>query len=291
VASVGLQGQLANFTLPSGNSLSFHPAERSRAYEVGFKSTWLDERLRLNASLFRQRFSNLTIYIPHIFYNDVVPGITPAPGPGGAPGSYVPTVFDFTNSVDALVQGFDIDTAFQVTPNWNVSAQMSYAHGQTQGTQVTCNIGPNSQPVFNTGNLISLCPGGSSSRLPLWNMTLQSEYTHPVVEGAMDGFIRALATYYPENKYAEPGLTVTNYALLNFYAGVRSHDGAWEASVFVRNALNKAVATDISPAEANLNGSLTQSFASLIHPTGYFETLTTNPREVGVNVHYAWGSR
>jgi iron complex outermembrane receptor protein len=291
VTSAGLQGQAATLVLPNGNSLTLHPSETSRAYEVGFKSTWLDERLRLNVSLFRQRFHNLTIYLPHIFYNDVVPGITPAPGPGGPPGSYVPTIFDITASVDALVQGFDIDTAFQVTPEWNISAQMSYAHGQTEGSQVPCNIGPSSQPVFNTANLISLCPGASSSRLPLWNMTLQSEYAHPVVEGAMDGFIRALATYYPENKYAEPNLVVPNYALLNFYAGVRSHDGAWEASVFVRNALNKAVATDISPAEANLNQSLSTSFPQLIHPTGYFETLTTNPREVGVNVHYAWGSR
>jgi iron complex outermembrane receptor protein len=292
VASVGIQGQLANFTLPGGNSLSFHPGERSRAYEVGFKSTWLDDRLRLNVSLFRQHFHNLTIYLPHIFYNDVVPGLTPsATAEGAAPGTYVPTIFDFTATVDALVQGFDVDTAFQVTPNWNVSAQMSYASGQTQGSQVPCNIGPSGAPVFNTGALISLCPGASSSRLPLWSMTLQSEYTHPVIEGQMDGFIRALASVYPENKYAEPHYAVPNYALVNFYAGIRSHDGAWEASVFVRNALNKAVATDISPAEANLSQSLAQAFPQLNRPSGYFETLTTPPREVGINIHYSWGSR
>jgi iron complex outermembrane receptor protein len=291
VASVGIQGELANFTLPDGRSLSFHPAERSISYEIGFKSTWFDGRWRLNASIFRQRFTNFTLYTPNVFYNNVTPPSVPAAAPGGPAGSYVPTIFDFTTSVDALVKGFDIDTAFQVTPNWNISAQMSYGDGKVQGSTVPCNVGPATQPVFNTGNLISLCPGGSASRLPFWNATFQTEYTHPVRENA-DGFLRILATYYPENKNrAEPNFTVPNYATLNMYAGVRSHDGAWEASIFARNLLNTAVATDISTAETNLNASLATAFPQLIHNTGYFQTITTPAREVGINVHYAWGSR
>jgi iron complex outermembrane receptor protein len=140
-------------------------------------------------------------------------------------------------------------------------------------------------------NLVNLCPGGSSSRLPYWNMTVQSEYSHPVAND-MDGFVRVLATIYPENKNrVEPNFTVPNYSLLNMYAGVRSHDGAWEASIFARNLLNTTPTLDRSPVEANLDTSLGTSFASLIHPTGYFETQTQTPREVGVSVHYAWGSR
>src|SRR5581483_1370395 len=100
--------------------------------------------------LFRQRFHNLTIFIPGLVYNNVLPGGTPASGPGQA-GTYVPTNFDFTASVDALVQGFDIDTALQVTPEWNISAQMSYSDGKIQGSRVPCNVkdaGGNS--LFNT---------------------------------------------------------------------------------------------------------------------------------------------
>jgi iron complex outermembrane receptor protein len=284
VASVGIQGQLANFTLPDGSSLSFHPSETSRSYEVGYKSTWLDGRWRLNASMFRQRFHNFTLYVPNVSYNNVLPGAPLTPP--------VPTTFNFTTSVDALVQGFDVDTAFQITPNWSASAQLSYADGKVEGSQVPCNITDTSgNPVYNTGGLISLCPGGSASRLPLWNATFQSEYVHPVSDKA-DGFLRVLATYYPENKNrAEPNFTVDNYSLLNLYAGVRSHDGAWEVSLFARNALNVARATDISSVAANLNTSLSQFFPSLIHPSGYFQTSTTPPREVGINVHYAFGSR
>jgi iron complex outermembrane receptor protein len=287
VSTIGVQGLLADAVLPDGRSFSFHPAERSISYEIGFKSTWLDGRWRLNASMFRQRFTNFTLYTPNIVYNQIS-------NPAQAP---IPTIFDFTTSVNAIVKGFDIDTAFQVMPNWTISAQMSYADGKVQGSTVPCNITDAAgNPVFNTLNLISLCPGGSASRLPFWNATFQTEYDHPVTENA-DGFLRVLATYYPENKNrAEPNFTVPNYAQLNMYAGIRSHDGAWEASIFARNLLNTAVATDIAGAQTNLNASLTGfpnplNFASLVHPTGYFQTITTPPREVGINVHYAWGSR
>jgi iron complex outermembrane receptor protein len=290
-ASIGIQGQLANPPEPELQTLNFHPSERSRAYEVGFKSTWLGGRARLNAAFYRQRFTNLTIFIPGLVYNNVLPGQTPA-GAFGEPGAYVPTNFDFTASVDALVQGFDVDAAFQVTQNWNVSAQMSYSDGKVKGSQVPCNVDDAAgNPVFNTGNLISLCPGGSVSRLPFWNATFQSEYTQPVTD-QMDGFFRILATYYPQNKNrAEPNFTVPNYSLVNLYLGVRSHDGAWEASLFARNSFNARRALDISGAETNLTSSLATAFPDLIHPTGYFQTTLTPRREVGINVHYAWGSR
>jgi iron complex outermembrane receptor protein len=228
VTSIGITGALASSTDPVLHSLTFHPAERSRSYEVGFKSTWLDGRARLNASVFQQTFTNLTIFIPGISYYNTVGGAT--------------NNFNFTASVDAKVTGFDIDTAFQITPEWNVSAQMSYADGKVQGSLVPCNI-PGA--VLGPDNLISLCPGGSSSRLPLWNATFTSEYVHPVTD-SMDGFVRLLATYYPENKNrAEPNFTVDNYSLINFYVGMRSHDGAWEASIFARNAFNTQRATDV----------------------------------------------
>jgi iron complex outermembrane receptor protein len=241
---------------------------------VGFKSTWLDGRARLNASLFRQRFTNLTIYIPGISYFDTIGG--------------QPTSLGMTASVDALVQGFDVDTAFQVTPDWNISAQMSYSDGKVQGSEVPCNI-PGA--VLSPTNLISLCPGGSSSRLPYWNATFQSEYVRPVRDD-VDGFFRVLATVYPENKNrAEPDFTVPNYSLVNLYLGVRSHDGAWEASVFARNAFNAERALDVQTAQQDLNNNLGTAFPGLIHASGYYLTTMTPRREVGINVHYAFGSR
>jgi iron complex outermembrane receptor protein len=84
---------------------------------------------------------------------------------------------------------------------------------------------------------------------------------------------------------------VPNYSLVNLYLGVRSHDGAWEASVFARNAFNTERALDVQTAQQDLNNNLGTAFPSLIHASGYYLTTMTPRREVGINVHYAFGSR
>jgi iron complex outermembrane receptor protein len=280
VASVGIQGDLITSTDPQLEELSIHPSEHSRTYELGFKATLLDGRARLNGSIFQQRFHNLPILGGYVGY------LQQANNPASA------SNFQFTASVDALVKGFDVDGAFQITPTWSVSAQLSYADGAVEGSQVPCNLtNAAGVPVYNVGGIISFCPGGSASRLPYWNATFQTEYFHPITEN-VEGFVRGLATVFPQNKNrVEPDFTVDNYSLVNLYAGVRAHDGAWEASIFARNAFNAYRATDISPVQTNLNTSLSQFFPSLIHPTGYYLTQSTPRREVGVNLRYAWGSR
>jgi iron complex outermembrane receptor protein len=279
VASVGLQGAIANSPIPGLDTLSFHPSEKSKSYEIGFKSTWMDGRLRVNASAFRQKFNNLTIFVPGILYSNTVTD----------PASV--SVFNFTQSVDALVKGFDVDTAFQITPEWNIAAQVSYADGKVTGGEVPCNTFDGSgAPVFNTGGLVSLCPGGSSSRLPLWSLTVQTEYSRPITDN-VNGFVRGLLNYYPENKDVEPNFTAANYSLLNVYAGVRSADGAWEVSLFARNAFNTNKTLDISEVESNIDSALGTTFPQLIRPSGYFLTSMTPRREVGINLRYAFGSR
>jgi iron complex outermembrane receptor protein len=280
VASIGIQGDLAASADPQLRTLTFHPSEHTRAYEVGFKATFLAGRGRLNAALFRQHFENLTVFVPGVTYANTIP--TPPQN----------TNFDFTASVDAQVQGFDIDSALQITPRWNVAFQMSYADGKIQNSNVPCNLtNAAGEAVFNTDGLISLCPGGSSSRLPLWNASLQTEYVRPVSD-KVDGFVRGLVTYYPQNRNrAEPDFTVDQYSLANVYAGLRSHDGAWELSLFARNAFDTNRTLDVQSVQLNNNTQLGTTFPELVRPTGYYLTQSTPRREVGINVHYAWGSR
>jgi iron complex outermembrane receptor protein len=281
VTTAGLQGALATSTIPALVALNVHPAERSRTYEIGFKSTFLDGRARFNAAIYQQRFHNMPILTGPVAY-------LPDPANPNAPNN-----FKFTASVDALVRGFDLDGAYQITPEWNVSAQVAYADATVdKGSSSPCNITDASgKPVYNTGGIISLCPGGTASRLPLWNATFQSEYFHPVADN-VDGFVRGLATYYPENKdRVEPNFTIPAYSLINLYAGVRSHDGVWEVSLFMRNAFNAQRTLDVATVQENLNTSLGAVYSSLIRPSGYYETNVTPRREVGVNVRYAFGSR
>ena len=112
---------------------------------------------------------------------------------------------------------------------------------------------------------------------------------HPVADN-MDGFIRGLFNYYPQNKYVEPNFTAPSYSLLDLYLGLRSHDGAWEASIFTRNAFNTNKMLDRTPQTLTTSG-LAQFPTLNLTPT-YFGVLSNTPeREVGVSVRYAWGSR
>jgi iron complex outermembrane receptor protein len=284
--SPGIQGVIATSPPDAAlQALSNHPAERSRSYELGVKWTFLDGKARLNADIYRQRFSNFTMFVPNINY---------LTAPAGAPGSAQQN-FAFTQPVDTLVQGFEVDAALQVTREWNVGLLASYADSKVESGQVVCNtFDAAGNPTFNHAGLISFCPGGSASRLPYWNATLTSEYDHPVADN-MDGFVRGLFSFYPENKNRmEPNFTVPSYGLLNLFAGVRSQDGAWEVSLFAKNLLQNETVLDKSPTAANLNGLLIRGlgYAGAFPATsGYYATQVTPPREVGVNVRYAFGSR
>jgi iron complex outermembrane receptor protein len=269
-------------TDPLIQALVAHPAERSRSYELGFKWTFLDGRARINADVYRQRFTNFTIVTP---YTQIQ---------GGAP-------FNFTAPADALVKGIELDAAWQVTRDWNIGLLYSYSDGAIQGSLIPCNLTDASgAPVFNHPPL-SFCQGGTASRSPYWNATLTSEYVHPVMDGA-DGFVRMLFSYYPENKNrVEENFTVPSYGLLNLYLGMRSHDGAWEVTLFAKNALKNETVLDKSPVDYNLNSYLGIPAAQLGYGaylgsyfpanSGYFPTQVTPRREVGISVHYAWGSR
>ena len=99
---------------------------------------------------------------------------------------------------------------------------------------------------------------------------------------SLDGFVRALVNYYPQNKNrAEPDFTVPTYSLVNLYPGVRGRDGAWEASIFTRNAFKNQTTLDVATNQAVLNSPLSQFFSGLIHPSGYYRTQVTRASRGG----------
>jgi iron complex outermembrane receptor protein len=263
---------------PTLADLSVLTPEKSKSYEVGFKSTLWSGRARLNVALFRQKFKDLIIRTEPVLYLSAA-----------SPGRGTPGLFNFTTQVDALVEGADIDAALQLTPQWNVTASLSYADGRAQHAQIPCN-GP-----IPTGQFVRLCPYNSStSRDPLWNATVTSEYVRPIRDG-MDGFVRGLFNYYPKNPRRSPGadFLVQAYSLLNLYAGVRSQDGAWEVALFAKNALEtkKQLSLDAN-AFVPAGTPVTSLLGTPVSITsGYFGTNYTPRREVGVNVRYAFGSR
>ena len=192
----------------------------------------------------------------------------------------------------SLVNGVDLDSAFQFTRQWNFNLAASYSNGHLTGSSIPCSppSGGTTTAAFPPGTHIFLCPSHASvSQAPNLTVTPSSEYDYPVpiINGA-NAFLRGLYTFYGRNPHASLFYVTPSYGILDLYAGLRSADGAWEAALFAKNALNaqKILSTSLgNPAIAS--SSLATTFGS----SGYYNVALTPRQQFGVTATYSFGSR
>jgi iron complex outermembrane recepter protein len=272
-ASVGINNAADDPTL---NTLLQVKSETSVDYETGFKWTFLENRGRLNAAYFHQKFENF-IYggLPITYLSD-----------NGATTS--PAQFSFTSNPDAVLNGVTVDTGFKITRQWSVDLNGTYTNGHLTGSQVPCNPPGGTFPPTAPPPYIFLCGSDASiNQSPNFSSSLQSDYRQPITP-RLEGFLRGLYSYYGRNSNADQVYVAPAYGLLNVYLGLRSPDGAWEGSLFAKNALNAKPQLSSSvgtPAIDNLG--LSQQFGS----SGYFNTTIAPRQELGITFTYSFGSR
>ncbi|CAN7541680.1 TonB-dependent receptor [Phenylobacterium sp. LjRoot219] len=260
--------------------------EKSKSYEIGLKANFLDRRGQVNLALYRQKFNGL-IYrgLPTYYLSD-----------NGFTAPSVST-FQFTSNADAKVKGVDLDASFQATSRWRINGAVSYADGKIDNDFIPCNDGnfdgvpdaivPTVAGFQAAGERIALCRSNRSvSQSPKWNLSLQSEYLFPISD-RVDGYVRGLFTYYPDNPRDNETFTIDAYGLLNLYAGVRDAGGGWEVAVFAKNVTKTSQVISQESLQVQSQGGLGNYFG----PTGYYNVRYTPPRQVGLNVRYAFGSR
>jgi iron complex outermembrane receptor protein len=281
--------------------------EKSTSYELGFKASFLDHRATLNVSLYHQDFNGYIYRGPGVYYVNYT-FIE-------ATNTFSPTVsaFNFVSSVPVKVDGVEVEAGLRVNDRWSLGANFSWSNGRIRNGTVACNdVDRDGLPDIDAttptvaqidaaagaGNNVAQCSLNSrASMSPKWNATLRSEYDLPV-SAHTDGFLRGLLTYYPGYQQ-DPFNTlddVKGYALVNLFAGLRSHDGMWELSFFAKNLLNtRRILGQGGNGFGGGSGPLTttvQTFTGAINPQSsyYFATLN-QPRELGVNLRIALGSR
>lgn len=264
------------------------PSEKSTSYEIGFKSDFLDRRLRLNVSAFHQDFKNYIVSVTNIYvaYTDPATG---AQGPR--------LLSSLGTGVPAKVDGVEAELSFQASDRWTIDASVAYAKSKIKNGLLPCNnfpTPPASNAVItgaNGGETIGTCTVGySASRTSPLSFTLQSEYHVPVSPGA-DAFVRGFMRFNGKsaNDPANAIDNVSAYALANLYTGVRDPDGMWEISLFAKNlfdvnrVINRNPLVASAPVQIGRTGSQVNSTYRAIQ--------TLAPREFGVNVRIAFGSR
>jgi iron complex outermembrane receptor protein len=288
-------------------SFTYLPAETSQNYEIGLKSTFLENRLRLNATGYHQTFKNFPYKgsdnIYYVNYGATVSGGVVTVTPGVA-------VLSYAAPVPVEVNGVELDANYNITPAWSVGLLASYSLGKIKGGVVPCNdLNGDGKPDALTAppplatlqavvgaNNVSTCKVTQRSAFQApFSATAQSEFHMPLNDN-LEGYVRGLFTFLGDSQ-GDPTFgydQVKSYGLLNMFAGVRSSARGWEISLFAKNLLNVEKATSIgSPAQTNYQRLTLPSFTTVAATatSSYSVINSTPPREFGINLRYAFGSR
>jgi iron complex outermembrane recepter protein len=257
-------------------------SETSNSYELGFKSQWMDRRLRFNAAIYHQDFENFIGRFEDVPYNA---------------GSSVQSG-GFTYPGDAKVDGAEIELDYRVSDDWSVALSASVSDGKFDNARVPCRDSdfdgvPDNGIDPTLADFAANAPGqsvfycvvnDSISTLPPWSMTLQSEYNFPI--RTAQGYVRGLFTYYGENDNLGPAYVAESYGLLNLYVGARSDEAGWDISLWAKNVFDEETILNrgrFATFAGRLPDGVTPSFS-----TGYRSISYTRPREVGVTLRYAF---
>ncbi|MFT4027117.1 MAG: TonB-dependent receptor [Novosphingobium sp.] len=275
---IGFQGTAGTFLSQFLNM----PDETSKSFEIGFKSSWLDRRLRFNVAAFYQKFNNYALYVTTPIYTV------------SSDGSTLNSAFSFAAAVPATVKGFEAELSFAVSPNFSIGATVAFADSKGSGS-LPCDGGKTTAAdivaligAANVANQVATCAfNGPVSSAARWSGTVQAEYSHPL-GNLGEGFLRGFVNWKGDapGDYVNPNDQVSAYALADLYAGVRSSNNAWEASLFVKNLFNtkRVLSRGSAPSATADTYSTTATY-------NYIGISTTDPREVGVALRFSFGSR
>jgi len=194
-------------------------------YEVGWKTSWLEDRLRFNGALFYQEWNDFQY---SILGPNGLTEVTNAPG-------------------DAEIKGLEMDISWAVTDGLGITAGIAIIDAELAG--------PYCQNLFN-GAAVSAdpCPvdgGGTEepaapegTKLPVtpdFKGNITGRYQFAL--GALDAHVQAAVIYVGERetdlRTFENGIVgqLPDYTLTNFSAGA-GVDG-WAIEFFVANAFNE----------------------------------------------------
>jgi iron complex outermembrane receptor protein len=232
------------------------------SYEVGEKFRLLDNRLQVNAAVFRIDWSNVQATIP------------------------ISCGFNFvSNGAGARSEGVDLQTTFRPIRALTLTVNASY----TNARYLTAIAGPNPSavpnPVFNAGD---------GFNLPKWQASASAQYDRELF-GPYNGYAR-LDFQWQDAYLNGPSYGSSNYnpftrnapaqSLLNMRVGVRRGD--LEANVFVNNLADSRAQIGNSGngktvCNAATGGPNCNTYASW---TPFVSSAYQRPRSFGVQANY-----
>ena len=251
--------------------------EKAKSYELGIKTS-MGRALNINAAVFQIDYGNqLTTFEGVQYWNTVSSRVAT-------------TSLAFYRNINSQIRGFELEIAARPTDNLSLGANLSYSSIKSKGGLVPCN--DPAQPAISAANPINFCNSPKGQVLNQdapWSAVVNGSYTVPL--GSFDGYFRFNLSYKGRNpnfgNFATAGVSrsTQSYAILDLFVGVAGEKGVWDLGFFAKNVFDKQVEL----ARTNRLNNVYSPYA--VAPSGYNTVTASLPREIGVTLRYAFGSR
>ena len=194
--------------------------------ELGIKSEWLDNRLRVNATLFYSEFED--------FQAEVLDSTTIPPG------------FVLTNAGDLETQGAEIEVVAQITPQFLLSGFIAYNDATfSDYPGAACYDGQTEADGCVTDafrNRSQDLTGKKLRQAPEWSYAIGMEYHSSLGNLPFDGFVRG--DYYWRDEAQgmvvnDPGTVIDSYGIADLTFGIQDEAGRYSVQLFVKNVFDK----------------------------------------------------
>jgi len=238
--------------------------EETLAYELGSKSTFLDNRATLNLALFYTEIDNLQVSI----YD-------------GAVG------FNVKNAAAATSRGLELDGRLLLSEKLMLAGSVAYLDYRYDDYSNA----PCTQSQFNdqflasgsTKGCVQDLSGRESVYAPEWTGSFSVNYRTPIsTQLAMD--ITLDANYRGDQYLAadlEPSLKQSGFWKLNARLAVEPLSGQWQLALIGKNLTNKTIYTFAGDAPLG-NG----TFFGISDPVGSFNAIPAAPRSIALE--FSW---
>ncbi|HEX7875566.1 MAG TPA: TonB-dependent receptor [Sphingobium sp.] len=265
---------IGNSGLPT--SVSVPRPETAKSYEIGAKTSF-GRRLTVNVAAFQLDYKDqLTTFEGVNYFNAIT-------------GREAFTSLAFYGNVDSRVRGAEIEIAAKPIDNLSLGVNLSYAKIKSKGGLVPC-FGPTPTAM----NPISFCSSPKGETLNTtapFQATINGGYEMPITDD-FGGYFRFNVNYSGRNPNygnfknpAAPNVykSSESFAIVDLFAGVTGWNNAFDLGIYAKNVFDKQV---------ELARVLTPNNLFSSYGAGGYDVVRSNtPREIGVTLRYAFGSR
>jgi outer membrane receptor protein involved in Fe transport len=194
--------------------------DKLKNYELGWKTSWLDKRLRWNGAVYLMDWDKIQ-YTQYDFYLSACCG-------------------NVYNLSTAEVKGLETDIAWSLTRGLTLAASVSYNDAKTTGDFLIQNV---SRPQ---NNVFAVPSGTALPNVPKTKANARLRYDFPI--GEYEAFMQVSDTYVgdstsrirPKESYPQ-----SSYNLVNLSGGLVK--GRWGSELYINNATNEAADLFVHP--------------------------------------------